>query len=268
VGLKGWIATAAVGLPVLFGFFLPLFLLLAHGFRRFGDAAWSKFLSAAGNSAFLALAAAAIAVALALTIAYAKRRTQSPALEVATFLANTGYAIPGTVLAIGVIVPFGIADHFLNGLSQNVFGVRPGLLLSGTITALLFAYVARFLIAATGMLEAGYERIPQSIDSAARTLGHSPIGTLFAVHIPMLKPAFVAAALLVFVDAMKELPATLLLRPFNFETLATEVFTYASLGQIEEAALPALIIVGAGLIPVIVLMRGFRQTRLRYPQAP
>jgi iron(III) transport system permease protein len=267
-GLKGWLATAAVGLPVLFGFFLPLFLLVSHGFRRFGDASWGKFLDAAWNSAFLALAAAAIAVLLALTIAYAKRRTQSPALEAATFLANTGYAIPGTVLAIGVIVPFSVADHVLNGLSQNVFGVRPGLLLSGTVIALLFAYVARFLIAATGMLEAGYERIPQSIDSAARTLGHSPMATLFAVHVPMLKPAFMAAALLVFVDAMKELPATLLLRPFNFETLATEVFTYASLGQIEEAALPALIIVGAGLIPVIVLMRGFRQSRLRYPQAP
>jgi iron(III) transport system permease protein len=249
-GLKGWLATAAVGLPVLFGFFLPLFLLLSHGFRRFADAAWGKFLGAAWNSAFLALTAAAIALLLALTIAYAKRRAQSPALEAATFLANTGYAIPGTVLAIGVIVPFGIADHFLNGLSQNVFGVRPGLLLSGTVVALLFAYVARFLIAATGMLEAGYERIPQSIDSAARTLGHSPLGTLFAVHVPMLKPAFIAAALLVFVDAMKELPATL------------------PLGQIEEAALPALIIVGAGLIPVIVLMRGFRHTRLRFPQSP
>ncbi len=267
-GLKGWLATAVVSLPVFLGFVLPLILLLGHGFRRFGDASWGKFLGAAWNSAFLALASAAIAVLLALTIAYAKRRAQSPPLEVATFLANTGYAIPGTVLAIGIIVPFGIADHFLNRLSQNMFGVRPGLLLSGTIMALLFAYVARFLIAATGMLEAGYERIPQSIDSAARTLGHSPIATLFAVHVPMLKPAFIAAALLVFVDAMKELPATLLLRPFNFETLATEVFTYASLGQIEEAALPALIIVGAGLIPVIVLMRGFRQARLQFPTTP
>lgn len=267
-GAQGWLATAVVSLPVFLGFFLPLILLLAHGFRRFGGASWGKFLSAAWNSAFLAIASAAIAILLALTIAYAKRRAHSPALEVATFLANTGYAIPGTVLAIGVIVPFGITDHFLNGLSQEMFGMRPGLLLSGTIMALLFAYVARFLISATGMLEAGYERIPQSIDNAARTLGHSPLRTLLAVHMPMLKPAFIAAVLLVFVDAMKELPATLLLRPFNFETLATEVFTYASLGQIEEAALPSLIIVGAGLIPVIVLMRGFRQARLRSPRTP
>jgi iron(III) transport system permease protein len=267
-GPKGWLATAVVCLPVFLGFFLPLILLLSHGFRRFGDASWGKFLSAAGNSAFLALASAVIAVLLALTIAYAKRRAHSPALELVTFLANTGYAIPGAVLAIGIIVPFGIADHFFNGLTLEFFGIRPGLLLSGTVIALLFAYVARFLISATGMMEAGYERIPRSIDSAARTLGHSPIRTLFAVHVPMLKPAFIAAALLVFVDAMKELPATLLLRPFNFETLATEVFTYASLGQIEEAALPSLLIVGAGLIPVIVLMRGFRQVRVRSAQTP
>jgi iron(III) transport system permease protein len=267
-GAKGWLATAVVCLPVFLGFFLPLILLLSHGFRRFGDASWGKFLSAAGNSTFLALASAAIAVLLALTIAYAKRQAHSPALELVTFLANTGYAIPGAVLAIGIIVPFGIADHFFNGLTLEFFGTRPGLLLSGTVIALLFAYVARFLISATGMLEAGYERIPRSIDSAARTLGHSPIRTLFAVHVPMLKPAFIAAALLVFVDAMKELPATLLLRPFNFETLATEVFTYASLGQIEEAALPSLLIVGAGLIPVIVLMRGFRQVRVRSAQTP
>jgi iron(III) transport system permease protein len=267
-GAKGWLATAVVCLPVFLGFFLPLILLLGHGFRRFGDASWGKFLSAAGNSAFLALASAAIAVLLALTIAYAKRRAHSPALEVVTFLANTGYAIPGAVLAIGIIVPFGIADHVFNGLTLEFFDTRPGLLLSGTVIALLFAYVARFLISATGMLEAGYERIPRSIDSAARTLGHSPIRTLFAVHVPMLKPAFIAAALLVFVDAMKELPATLLLRPFNFETLATEVFTYASLGQIEEAALPSLLIVGAGLIPVIVLMRGFRQARVRSAKTP
>ena len=262
-GARGWAATVAVFLPVLFGFFLPMALLFGHGFRRFTSSRWADLVPAAGNSILLAVVAAAIAVILAVALGHAKRRSNSVTLEGATFLANTGYAIPGTVLAIGIIVPFGLADHFFNGLSQQLFGIKTGLLLSGTILALIFAYVARFLISATGMVDAGFERIPRSIDHAASTLGRTPAGVLTAIHLPMLAPALFAGALLVFVDAMKELPATQLLRPFNFETLASQVFIFASLGQIEEAALPSMIIVLAGLIPVIVLMRSFRQPRSR-----
>jgi iron(III) transport system permease protein len=261
-GIAGWAATLAVFIPVLLGFFLPLGLLLGHGLRRLSSLAAAELLSAAWNSIFLSALSAAIALALALTIGYARRRTNSAALDVTTFLANTGYAIPGTVLAIGVIVPFSLADHGLNKLLSSAFGYAPGLLLSGTVLMLLFAYVARFLISATSMVEAGLERIPRSMDSAARTLGHTPFRSFLAVHLPLLQPAMLAAVLLVFVDTMKELPATLLLRPFDFETLASHVFTAASLGQLEDAALPAVAIVLAGIIPVIVLMRGFAPRRL------
>lgn len=267
-GWRGWAATLAVFIPVFLGFFLPLMLLVSYGYRRFASASLSGLGAAASSSILLAAAAALVVVVLALALGYARRRAASPALEAATLLANTGYAIPGTVLAIGVIVPFGIADHLLNGLAQMLMEGRLGLMLSGSVFALLFAYVARFLISATGIVESGFERIPRSIDHAAQTLGHTPAGAFFAIHLPLLRPAVFAGALLVFVDAMKELPATLLLRPFNFDTLATKVFTFASLGQIEEAALPSIAIVMAGLIPVIVLMRGFRQARPRLPSPP
>jgi iron(III) transport system permease protein len=267
-GLAGWAATAVVFLPVLLGFFLPLGLLLAHGLRRVSTLAVTELVSSAWNSAYLAALSAGLALALALTIGYAKRRNDSASLAVTAFLANTGYAIPGTVLAIGVIVPFSLADHGLNHLSRAMFGVAPGLLLSGTLLMLVFAYVARFLISATSMVEAGFERIPRSVDNAARTLGHTPFHSFLTVHLPLLKPAMLAAVLLVFVDAMKELPATLLLRPFDFETLASHVFTAASLGQLEEAALPAIAIVLAGIIPVIVLMRGFATRRARFGKSP
>jgi iron(III) transport system permease protein len=259
--LKGWLAAAAVFVPVFFGFLLPVLLLLGHGYRRIDSTFTATLLHWATNSVLLALLAAAAAISLALIIGYAQRQGGSRVLTATSFLATLGYAIPGTVLAIGIIVPFSALDHLVHGLSLSVFGTGTGLLLSGTLFALLFAYVARFLIIATGMTEAGMERIPRNMDHAARTLGHGPLETFVKIHLPLLRPALMAGALLVFVDAMKELPATLLLRPFNFETLATSVFTSASLGLVEEAALPALAIVASGLLPVIVLMRGFRQGR-------
>ena len=258
-GTRGVLAAIIVFVPVFVGFLLPVLLLIGHGYRRVDSTFTAKLLEAAGNSIYLALLAALVAVTLSLIIGYGQRRSGSRLLTFTSFFANLGYAIPGTVLAIGVIVPFSKIDHAVHAFAEASWGINTGLLLSGTVFALLFAYVARFLVIATGMTDAGLDRIPRSIDHAAVTLGHTPLKSFMRIHIPLLQPAMVAGALLVFVDAMKELPATLLLRPFGFETLATTVFTSASLGQVEEAALPAIAIVLAGLIPVIILMRGFRQ---------
>jgi iron(III) transport system permease protein len=183
-------------------------------------------------------------------------------------IASVGYAMPGTVLGLGILIPLAAFDNALDSFMRDTFGISTGLLLSGTIAAVTFAYVVRFLAISFGSLESGLQRVTPNLAAAARTLGRGPLQALREVHLPMLRPALVTAALLVFVDCMKELPATLILRPFDFETLATTVFTLASLDQLEESALPALTIVAVGLIPVILLARTLRdpkQTRLLTP---
>jgi iron(III) transport system permease protein len=163
------------------------------------------------------------------------------------------YAVPGTVLAIGLLIPLAGFDNFLDALMRGVFGISTGLVLSGTAFAIVLAYTIRFLAASLGALEAGLSKVSRNIDAAARTLGATVSEMLFKVHLPLLRPALGAAALLVFVDSMKELPATLLLRPFNFDTLATQVFTLVSLYRFEEAGLAALAIVLVSIAPVLLL---------------
>jgi iron(III) transport system permease protein len=177
-------------------------------------------------------------------------------------LASLGYAIPGTVLGIGVLIPFAAFDNTLDSYMRDNFGFSTGLLLSGSIGAIIFAYVVRFLAVSFGAIESGLQKVTPNVAAAARTLGRGPMAAFFEVHLPLLRPALVSAALLVFVDCMKELPATLILRPFDFETLATTVFMLASLDQLEESALPALTIVAAGLLPVILLARTLHEPHI------
>ena len=260
--LDGWQAAGAavlVFLPVFLGFLLPVILLLGHGLRRFSTGFSSGLLSAAWNSIGLALIACVGTLLVALLMGHANRQTGSRLLKTCTRFAGMGYALPGTVLGIGTLVPLSQFDLGINHLTQQVWDWRPGLILSGSLLGLALAYVTRFLIIAQGSLESGFEKIPLNLDHVARTLGRRPWQILQNIHLPLLRPALLAAALLVFVDAMKELPATLILRPFDFETLATRVFTLASLGQIEESAMAALAIVVAGLLPVIILARGLRK---------
>jgi iron(III) transport system permease protein len=173
-------------------------------------------------------------------------------------LASIGYAIPGTVLGIGVLIPLAAFDNTLDAFMQGNFGISTGLLLSGTIAAVIFAYAVRFLAISFGSLESGLEKVTPNLSAAARTLGRTSFRTMIEIHLPILRPALISAALLVFVDCMKELPATLVLRPFDFETLATFVFSLASLDQLEASAAPALTIVAAGLVPVILLARNLQ----------
>ncbi|MGQ0485203.1 MAG: ABC transporter permease [Hyphomicrobiales bacterium] len=262
-GWRGWLAFAVCALPIFLGFILPGLVLLNFALGRLESAVSLAYVKAAGHSLVLSATAAAIAVALGLTLAYANRLSQSGFTRQIVRLAGTGYAIPGTVLGIGVLIPFAAFDNALDGLMRETFGISTGLLLSGSIAAVTYAYVVRFLAISLGSIESGMEKVTPNLAAAARTLGRGPIAALREVHLPLLRPALVSAALLVFVDCMKELPATLILRPFDFETLATTVFTLASLDQLEESAAPALTIVAAGLIPVILLSRSLRDSRPR-----
>jgi iron(III) transport system permease protein len=252
-GLCGALAFLACALPVLFGFLLPGSVLVHNAAAHIADGLSPAFWSAAFNSLTLSGAAAGLAVILAVVLGYARRQTHSKLVRGLSIVPAISYAVPGTVLAIGLLIPLASLDNSVDAILRSLFGISTGLLLSGSVFAIVLAYAIRFLAASLGAVEAGLSKISRNTDAAARTLGASPRETLWRVHLPLLRPALGAAALLVFVDSMKELPATLLLRPFNFDTLATQVFTLASLYRYEEAGLAALTIVAASLLPVLFL---------------
>jgi iron(III) transport system permease protein len=262
--LQGFAKLCAFGIcfvTICLGFLIPAGILLNHAIVHFEDSWTNDFFVFAGNSLTLSFLAGACAVAVGLLMAYGQRLSGGPALMIASRLASIGYAIPGAVLGIGVLIPFATFDNRLDQFMRDTFDISTGLLLSGTMVALIFAYVVRFLAVSLGALETGLARVTPHMEMAARTLGMGPLQTLRQVHLPMMKGSLLTALILVFVDSMKELPATLLLRPFNFETLATHVYTSASLGLLEESALAALSIVTAGLIPVIMLNRTLSRAR-------
>ncbi len=261
--LKGWERYAAVViclLPILIGFVIPALVLMSFAVSRLEDALSVTYLKSVYHSLLLASLAAFFAVALGLVLGYANRALSQGFTTNIIRLASMGYAIPGTVLGIGVLIPLAAFDNSLDSFMRQQFNVSTGLLLSGSIAAIIFAYVVRFLAVSFGAIETGLQKVTPNVAAAARTLGRGPLSAFFEVHLPLLRPALVSAALLVFVDCMKELPATLILRPFNFETLATSVFMLASLDQLEESALPALTIVAVGLLPVILLSRTLTST--------
>jgi iron(III) transport system permease protein len=259
VRLRGAAGIAALGIgaiPVLIGFVAPALYLLDQSIDRLRFAGLPPALLAATfNTVAMAALATAVIVALGLVVAYAVRIVPSPAVRTGERIAGLGYAVPGTVLAIGLLGPLGAFDGWLGGRLEQHFGWNIGLLMLGSGAALIYAYSARFLAVSSGGIDAGFARIAPSLDHAARTLGVSAGGVLRRVHLPLLRPAVAAAALLVFVDCMKELPATLLLRPLDFETLATTLYGEAARGTYEDGAVAALIIVLAGLLPVILLAR-------------
>lgn len=252
-GWKGVAAAAFCFVPFAVGFLIPVIVLVRLSWSTMGDAADSQFWAAASNSFLLSAIAACVAVILALTLGYGRRVAPNGFIRPAVRVAGLGYAVPGTVLALGLLIPLAGIDNAIDSMARLLSGWSTGLLLSGSIVALVIAYSIRFLAVGLGTIEAGLERISPNLDAAARALGETSLSALMRVHLPLLLPALGSAGLLVFVDAMKELPATLLLRPFNFDTLATHVYGLASLEQFEEAATGALTIVLVGLIPVLLL---------------
>ncbi len=256
--LEGWrgVAAAAVcALPVVVGFVAPFALIFVQAFAHLSDAFEAGFWRAVRNSIGVAAIAAVVTVLLGLGLAYARRVAPNAFVRIAVRAAGLGYALPGTVLALGLLIPLAALDNRVDALLRSSLGISSGLLLSGSLFVIVLAYAIRFLAVSLAALEAGFERLSPNLDAAARTLGETALSALWRVHMPLLVPALGAAALLVFVDAMKELPATLLLRPFNFETLATHVYSYAALEQFEQATLGALTIVAIGLVPVLLLHR-------------
>lgn len=242
-------------MPVLLGFIIPIMQLGYWASERFAVTFDAQFASLVWNSFRLAAMAAAISVLLALLFAYAKRLRRDTLVQLPVKVASLGYAVPGTVIAIGVMWPLAQLDSRIDLLAEQWFGVRTGLIFSGTLFALLLAYTVRFLAVSLHSVESGLERIKPSMDNAARSLGYTPLQVLKRVHVPLLRGSVLTALLLVFVDVLKELPATLVLRPFNFNTLAVRTYELASDERLADAALPALAIVLVSLLPVILLAR-------------
>ena len=260
-GMAALLACLACLLPLLLGFLLPAGLLLRMALEQGEGLPGGRFLTLAGNSLTLALLSASLAVGLALLLAYSARLSRHWLAGSLNRLVGLGYAVPGSVIAVGVLIPVTRLDHALAALWQQLGGQNPGLLLTGGIAALVYAYLVRFLSAALQTVEGSLGKITPSMDDAARSLGLGQWQTLGRVHLPLLRGSLFTAGLLVFVDVMKELPATLVMRPFNFDTLATQTYTLASDERLAEASGAALAIVAAGLLPLIVLSRQIARGR-------
>ena len=262
--LKGLRAVAAFlicAFPIVLGFVLPAAILTGYAIDHFEESWSGNYLTYVRNSLLLSGSAAVLAVMIGLFLAYAVRLNKRPALRTAVRLASVGYAVPGAVLAVGVLVPFASLDNSVDAFMRDSFGVSTGLILSGTAFAIVFAYVVRFLAVAHGGIDASLGKVTPNMDDASRILGHGPFSTLKAIHLPLIRGGILGGAVLVFVDSMKELPATLILRPFNFDTLATHVYQFASDELLAESALGALTIVAAGVLPVILLSQAIRSAR-------
>ncbi len=252
-GIRGVLAFAVCFLPICLGLLLPGGLLIKMVYQNLDKALSNRFVELAGNSLTVAGLTAAIALLLSLVLAYGQRLNGNRLIRTGVRLAAMGYGIPGAVIAVGILIPVTRLDSAIASWTKASFNLSSGLLISGTITALIFAYLVRFLTVALSPIESGLGKIRPNLDDAARSLGYTPTATLARVHTPLMTSSLLTAIMLVFVDVMKELPATLVMRPFNFDTLAVRVYQYASDERLIEAAAPALMILLVGLVPVIVL---------------
>ena len=261
-GYRAALAFSACLLPLLLGFLLPAGQLLIWGLQTYEHMVDASFLALTWHSILLSASAASLAVALALFLAYGKRLFGGAAVNSSIRVVATGYAIPGTVVAVGVIIPLAWFDNWLDGWLRDQFDISSGLLLSGSLFALMFAYMVRFLAISVQSVESGLGKIRLSMDDAARSLAYTPAQILLRVHLPLMKATVLTAFLIVFVDVMKELPATLILRPFNFNTLAVRAYELASDERLADSSSAALMIVAVGLLPVLLLSRSISSARV------
>lgn len=253
-GGRGLMACIFCFFPILVGFLIPVSVLAYWAIFK-AEMPGTNFIQLAWNSFYLAAMASLIVVSLALVLSYAIRLNSGKTVRASVGIAGLGYALPGTIIAIGTIVPLAWLDHRIIDLVKHYSGDRVGLIFSGTLVALLFAYTVRFMAVSLGAVQNGLGKIKPSMDMAGRSLGMSPFKVLTRIHIPLLKGSVLTAILIVFVDVLKELPATLVLRPFNFNTLAVRAFELASDERLVDAAPASLMIVLVGLVPVILLSR-------------
>lgn len=260
-GARRWLAVIGCSLPVLLGFLVPALLLLemsiTNGDGRLG---WS-FLPYIINSVSLSTAAALGAVGLAVLLSYGVRLAPSPLTEAAVRVSAMGYAVPGAVIAVGILIPLGWMDQQIYGVLKGEFGWDVGLVLTGSGLALVYAYLVRFLAVSYNAVQASLTKVTPTMDAASRTLGKTAGGTLRRVHAPIMRGSLLGAGILVFVDVMKELPATIILRPFDFTTLAVRSYELASDERLSQSSTASLAIVLVGIIPVILLSRAMRRSR-------
>lgn len=262
-GPGAWVATAFCAAPVLFGFVIPVITLGVMAMEAEQSLLSRRYIGFMTNSLTLASIAAAVTVVGAIIIGFRARLMPGKASRSLVLAAGLGYAVPGGVIAIGLMVPFAAFDNALDAWMRETFDIRTGLLFTGSIWLLIIAYMARFMAAALSAYDSGMQTVPRNIDAVARTLGRSPTGVLGSVHLPVIRGSVLTAMLIVFVDVMKELPATLIMRPFNFDTLAVQAHRLASDERLAEAAVPSLVIVAFGLLPVILVCRSIGRSTVQ-----
>ncbi|MFT5572229.1 MAG: iron(III) transport system permease protein [Cryomorphaceae bacterium] len=255
-GSKQLVAVILASTPLLLGFIIPVSQLVFWAIQTHAQLFEASFWVLIRNTLMLASITALLALVLALILAYAHRIVGKPITRIALQIGQLGYAVPGTVIAVGTLIPLARLDNQIDAWFRVNFDISTGLLISGSIGALLIAYLVRFLAVSLNAIDSSLSSIAQSMDHTARSLGLSPLQILRRVHIPMLKTGLFTGLLVVFVDVMKELPATLILRPFNFNTLAVRAYELASDERLADASLASLAIVLVGLVPVILLSRG------------
>ncbi len=241
--------------PIALGVVLPVVALGTMALGSEQDLLSPRYLGFIRNSLTLAAVTAVLAVLAALVLGTLHRTMANRLTGTSLYLARIGYAVPGGVIAVGLLVPFAAFDNSLDAWMRANFDISTGLLFTGSIWLLIFAYLIRFLAAAIGAYEGGIASVGTNIDAAARTLGQDMPGMVRRVHLPLLRTSLLTAGLIVFVDVMKELPATLIMRPFNYDTLAVQAYRLASDERLEGAAVPSLVIAAIGLIPVVLLCR-------------
>lgn len=260
VAVARWAVFAGCSLPLTLGFLVPFMQLLAWAVQTFEEVADTKFFYMVANSFGLAAISALFCIVLATLLVYAQRFNDHWPFRMASKFAVLGYAVPGAVIAVGIMMPALALDKSFTAWLEGLLGVPLGLLFSGSLVLLVFAYCVRYLAVAYKPIEAGFQQVGTQLDEASRVLGASPRKGLFQIALPLTVRALLAGGLLVFVDVLKELPLTLILRPFNFDTLATKAFEMASDEMLAHSASAALLIVFTGLLPIIGLSRLIDQT--------
>jgi iron(III) transport system permease protein len=253
-GLKGWAVTLACSLPLLAGFVLPALALFWMASQAAYEISAGRLLQLMVNTALIGALASVVIVATALAALLGTKR-DAPLTRHLLRAASLGYAVPGAVIGVGILVTLGSVDGLLASAGERLLGAAPGLFLGGTLVALIYGYLVRFFAVAYNPLDAGLAKITPQLEDAARILGCRPFALLRRLRLPLLRASLFSALLLAFVETMKELPATMILRPFNFDTLAVEAFQMATTERLDAAALPSLVIVAVGLVPVVILCR-------------
>ncbi|MFU1477334.1 ABC transporter permease [Roseovarius sp. C7] len=254
-GSAGWLVMGLCAVPVIFGFVIPLVMLGSMAVDAGQDILSARYARLMGNSVTLAGLASVLTVLGAVVIGYHARVRPGRGARAMVLGAGLGYAVPGGVIAVGLMVPFAALDNAIDAAMEGWFGISTGLLITGSVWLMVLAYMARFMAAALNAYDSGMATVPAHFNSIGRSLGQSGPRLLWRVHLPVARSSVLTALLIVFVDVMKELPATLILHPFNFQTLAVQAHRLASDERLNEAAVPSLALMAFGLIPVLILCR-------------